>query len=346
MALRVARSSGREEPDLIAALTRAGSLQDAPKPLSPEQTAALAARALRDGDAARGEAVFRRKDTLCLKCHAVAGAGGQVGPGLESVGASAPADYLVDSLLQPNKAVKEGYHATTVALGDGRVVTGIKVRQADSALVLRDADDRELSLPLDSIDEQKPAGSLMPAGLTEALTDGEVLDLIRFLSELGKIGPYSVSKARLFRRWQVLEMTPEVLQGLRRVSLDTLLARSSLSWGPAYSEVSGLLPLDAIPTVPRNPRNPSDLPPLAVARTQLDVSTGGLIKLTFNDVADLSLLIDGTRVEAHPETTLDLPVGIHTLTLAVDRTRRREGLLVALDEVPGSPAQAQPVLGK
>ena len=40
--------------------------------------------------AARGEAIFRRKALECLKCHAIAGAGGQVGPSLESVGAGAP----------------------------------------------------------------------------------------------------------------------------------------------------------------------------------------------------------------------------------------------------------------
>ena len=96
--------------------------------------------------------------------------GGQVGPGLESVGASAPVDYLVDSLLQPGKAIKENYHAVVVATSDGRIATGIKVRQSDTELVLRDADDRELVLPLDAIEEQKPGGSLMPAGLTDTLT--------------------------------------------------------------------------------------------------------------------------------------------------------------------------------
>ena len=60
---------------------------------------------LKRGDPTRGEAVFRRKDLACFKCHAIAGAGGQVGPDLASVGASAPVDYLIDSLLQPNKAI-------------------------------------------------------------------------------------------------------------------------------------------------------------------------------------------------------------------------------------------------
>ena len=48
----------------------------------------------------------------------------------------------------------------------------------------------------------------MPAGLTDTLTRGELVDLVRFLSELGKIGPYAVSKARVFRRWQVLDPAP------------------------------------------------------------------------------------------------------------------------------------------
>ena len=143
----------------------------------------------RTGDPARGEAIFRRKDLNCQKCHAIAGAGGQVGPGLESIGASAQPDYLVDSLLEPGKAVKENYHALVVATGDGKIYTGIKLRQTDSELVLRDAEDREVAIPLSSIEEQKTAGSLMPAGLTDGLTRPELIDLVRFLSQLGKIGP-------------------------------------------------------------------------------------------------------------------------------------------------------------
>jgi putative heme-binding domain-containing protein len=344
MAMRAARSTGREDAALIQSLTRAGGLQETTRPLTPEETAALAARALAQGDPERGEAVYRRKESLCLKCHAISGAGGQVGPGLESLGASAPADYLADALLQPGKAVKEGFHAITVALNDGRVITGIKLRQTDTALVLRDAEDREVSLPLAAIEEQKPAGSLMPVGLVETMTESELLDLVKFLSELGKLGPYAISKARLFRRWEVLEMTPAVFQMIRRISLDAMLPSTSLTWSPAYSEVSGLLPLDAIPTMPHGPK--ADLPALAIARTQLDVSTGGPVQLAFNSTDGLTLWVDGTRTELRPETVLDLKPGIHLLTIAIDRDQRRDGLRVSLDDVAGSPARAQVVLGK
>src|SRR5262249_54166250 len=140
------------------------------------------------------------------KCHAIAGAGGQVGPDLSSIGASAQIDYLIESILLPNKAIKENYHSLNVALKDGRLIAGIPVRQTEKELVLRDAEDREVTISVKDIELKEQGGSLMPEGLADMLARAELVDLVRFLSELGKVGPYSVSKARLVRRWQVLEM--------------------------------------------------------------------------------------------------------------------------------------------
>jgi hypothetical protein len=184
----------------------------------------------------------------------------------------------------------------------------------------------------------------MPPGLVETMTESDLLDLIRFLSELGKLGPYAIDKARIFRRWEVLEMTGQAMQAIRRMSLDAMISSSGLTWSPAYSEVSGLLTLDAIPTMPHGPK--TDLPALAVARSQLDVSTAGPAKLSFNGVEGLTFWLDGTRVEIGRETIVDLKTGLHTVTIAVDRDQRRDGLRVTLDDVPGSPARAQVVLGK
>ena len=196
LCIRTVRSSGRPAAELVASLARAGRLATATRSLAGADMGRFLEEVARSGDPARGEAIFRRKEMTCLKCHAIAGAGGLVGPGLESIGASALADYLVDSLLDPGKAVKENYHAIVVATEDGRLVTGIRVRQTDAELVLRDADDRELAIPASTIEEQKPGGSLMPAGLTDTLTRGELADLVRFLSELGKIGPFSAGTER------------------------------------------------------------------------------------------------------------------------------------------------------
>ncbi|MGE3818193.1 MAG: PVC-type heme-binding CxxCH protein [Isosphaeraceae bacterium] len=360
LALRAARASGPEDPALVQALRQAGGLGDAPKPLTGPETLALLADVASQGDARRGEAVFRKPENQCLKCHAIGGAGGLVGPGLESVGASAPADYLLDSLVEPGKAIKENYHSTVVATTDGQIISGIKVRQNDQELVLRDAEDREVAIPLSRIEEQKPGGSLMPAGLVEPLTRAELVDLVRFLSELGKIGPYSLSKARMVRRWQVLEVTPAAYTELRRWGLQTVAeignryvdlngrGGGALTWSPAYSQVAGDLPKDALPPFQLGPLPGSGagIGPTGFARFQLDVTTPGPVQLSLNDPSGLTIWVDGTTVEPSKAITLDLTPGLHTVTLAVGLNERLEGLAVSLEDAPGSPARARVVLGK
>ena len=77
---------------------------------------------------------------------------------MSSIGASAQVDYLIDSLLVPNKAVKEGYHATLVTTKSGKLLTGIKLRQTADEVVLRGADDNEIVIPTRDVDEQTLAG--------------------------------------------------------------------------------------------------------------------------------------------------------------------------------------------
>src|SRR6185437_14408374 len=176
--VRTVRTSGRPDEGLVEALTKAGGLTFGARTLSPKELQTMVADVAHLGDAARGELVFRRKDQVCLKCHAIGGAGGQVGPDLSSIGASAPVDYLIDSLLQPNKAIKENYHSLLVTTTKGQQFAGIKTRETKTELVLRDAEDREVSIPTKDIDERSPGGSLMPDGLTDTLTRSDLLDLV------------------------------------------------------------------------------------------------------------------------------------------------------------------------
>jgi len=346
LAVRYIRSTGRQEPGLIDAIARAGSLNDAGRTYSAEEKAAILA-ALPSGNAARGETIFRRDSMTCLKCHAVAGAGGQVGPSLESIGASAPIDYLLDSVVDPNKAVKENYHATVVATEDGRIITGIRVRQTDSELVLRDADDQEIAIPLDSIEEQKMAGSIMPAGLVDQLTRAELVDLVTFLSQLGKIGDYAVSKEPILRRWRTLATTPEAGHALIRTSVEAVIqGEGSFAWNPLYATVGGrLVPAE----LPVNPRV-GGAAPIALVRTDVEVTTPGAVRIRFDSARDLSFWVDGRRVEADSKSpdalTLDLDRGVHAIYVALEPGRRPEGLRAVLEDVAGSPARARPLLGK
>jgi putative heme-binding domain-containing protein len=345
--LRAARATGRDHTALATALMKAGKLATANRTLTPAQMKQLVEDVQKLGDPARGELIYRRTDQACQKCHAIAGAGGLVGPDLASIGASAPVDYLIESLLLPNKAIKENYHSLIVATTIGKVLTGVKVRESATELVLRDAEDRELVIPTKDIEEKAVGGSLMPEGQTDTLTRQEFLDLVRFLSELGKVGPYAVSKARLARRWLTLAPTPQAYRLLTSTSYAAAAnGDTGLTWTPAYSTVHGLLPLDALGRFEFTNYRTQTKDPVGFARCELEVTTPGEVELQIGPVAGLGIWLDGKPVTLAPTLRLELSSGRHTLTLMVDLSARREPIRLELSTGPSSAAQARFVDGK
>ena len=121
---------------LIAALTAAGRLEPITRALGDNEMTAMMAEVDKRGDAARGEAIYQRANLLCATCHAIGGAGGVIGPDVLSVGASAPVDYIIESLLEPSKKIKEGYHTTQVTKKNGDVLTGGLMRDGGGGILL------------------------------------------------------------------------------------------------------------------------------------------------------------------------------------------------------------------
>jgi putative heme-binding domain-containing protein len=344
LGLKAVRASGQPADDLSAALTKAGDLGAAKKPPTPDDVKALT-DALKTGDIVRGEAIYRRKELQCLACHAYAGAGGLVGPDLTSIGASAQADYLVESLLLPSKAIKENYDVTRVVTTSEQVIIGIKVREANGVIVLRNEKDQEVTIPVKEIAERtKSTKSLMPEGLTDQLTKQEFADLVKYLTELGKVGgPFAPSKVRFVRRWQVIDPTPANLNQFRRTRVSAAAeADNPFAWSPTYSKVGGDLPLADLPkfTVWMDTAQQS------VIRFQLDVTTAGAAKLKFNAVTGLTVYLGNTPVEPKTETVLDLKTGVQTVTILIDRSKRTEDVRIELDDVEKSPARVSVVGGK
>jgi putative heme-binding domain-containing protein len=338
LALRYLQSLASTDSSLSDLVRKSIGLSSGPTRLTAEQMKQTVAEVMQNGDAARGEQIFRSKQTGCFQCHAIGGAGGWLAPDLRAIGASSPLDYLVDSVLDPNKAVKDGYAGYTVVTKSGDAFSGIKVRQDAHTLVLRDNAHEEIPIPLTSIKLQKEVGSLMPTGLADTLTRGEFLDLIRFLSELGKPGPYGPSTAQLVRRWRVLQNPPESELSADPKQLPPLIAADSPAWVPEYSLVSGTLPVGDLGGQPGH---------VALARCQLDVSSPGKIKLIFNSVAGLEAWIDGKPVELANESELNLDHGIRTLTFRIDLSARgKDGLRLEVADIAGSGGHAQPLGGK
>jgi putative heme-binding domain-containing protein len=132
---------------------------------------------------ARGRAVFNK---VCLQCHRLFGAGGDVGP--ELTGSDrASADYILENVLDPSSAVGRDYRLANVMTTDGRLVSGVLKEQNDASIVVQTVNEKVV-LPREDIEEMKLADtSMMPEGLLEGLTPQEVRDLFGYLAAPGQV---------------------------------------------------------------------------------------------------------------------------------------------------------------
>ena len=101
LVLRTVRAAPQPSDELIAAVQSAGGLSEAAWKLTPELVAEFVKEVPAKGDPVRGEAIYRQSANQCLKCHAIGGAGGIVGPDMVSLGATAQIDYLLEVAHRP-----------------------------------------------------------------------------------------------------------------------------------------------------------------------------------------------------------------------------------------------------
>ena len=320
--LRAAREGGRNEPDLILALARSGNLEDDARNLTPAEIKQMVATMTQIGDPARGEKIYRRADLACLTCHSIGGVGGKAGPDMTSLGASAQPDYLIESILYPNRKVKEGFHSIVVETKDGQEFSGIPVRENTEQLVIRDASNKEISLAKNNIEKRAVGGSIMPSGLIDVLSNNEQMDLYRFLSELGKPGRYDASKGNVARSWKLFAQTIDTAQfGDDRVLMGNLNDRG---WSQAYAFVDGHLPKEELQSKLRSAagRDPSAI----YAATQFQVANAAKVRMEFSANAYLGLWIDGKPVTVLSMITADLSNGLHTFVVKMDARKLPEHL--------------------
>ena len=128
----------------------------------------------------RGRRVFEKN---CAACHQLAGKGPLIGPQLDGIGNRGP-DRLVEDIVDPNRNVDVAFNTTTLAMNDGKVVTGLVRREEGAQLVMVDAQGKEFTVDKNAIDERaKIRLSLMPENLVERMTESEFCDLLAFLLE-------------------------------------------------------------------------------------------------------------------------------------------------------------------
>ena len=354
--LRYMYSIGRSDAELSGVLSLAAGVIADPPPPSQDEVAALVREVQEKGDAARGEKVFRRSDLSCMKCHSVSRAGGQVGPELSAIGGSSPLDYVVNSILNPSLAVKEQFVTRIFETIDGKVLTGIVIDRDESRVRFRDAQGKTITLAVADIEAEAEGKSMMPTGLTKFLTKGELLDLIRFISELGKPGPYAVQTVPAIQRWRVLlnpphELTDAVphLEHIRQLVLDS----TPEAWGAAYGQVAGVLPLDELWKGERwkgelwkKELGKGNRPAVVILRGEVQVNEAGKIAMHVHTTEQAQVWVDAEAFESQQQFEVSLEPGRHQVIVRVEVSDRpAPELKIELIRPSGSPAQFEIIGG-
>jgi putative heme-binding domain-containing protein len=224
---------------LAAAGQPATSLDHQLRSESPET---LARDARRLGDALRGAVVFHTPALTCVKCHEAASGTPALGPDLAAIGKDAKDAYLVESILDPSRAIKKGYETITISTADGRTLTGLLAEERPDAVVLRDPgqDGKPVTIPKADIEERKDGGiSIMPAGLASNLNDRQqFLDLARYLMEIAEKGPSRERELKPRPEALVAAPLPRVDRDIDHAGLIADLGRASYERGEAiYNRV-------------------------------------------------------------------------------------------------------------
>jgi putative heme-binding domain-containing protein len=117
----------------------------------------------------------------CAKCHALFSKGGIAGPDLTTFPRH-DLPNLLQHIVDPNAAIREGYLTSLVIMSDGRVLSGVMVDQDTKLVVLRGSDGKDLPLSREEIEEIEASKiSLMPEGLLKDFSEDDVRDLVAYL---------------------------------------------------------------------------------------------------------------------------------------------------------------------
>ncbi|XZE55630.1 DUF7133 domain-containing protein [Planctomycetaceae bacterium SH139] len=136
-----------------------------------------------DGDAERGQAYFVSQS--CGACHTSEAGQTPKGPHLVDIGKRYKKAELLESLLMPSAKLAQGFETWSFLTVDGRVQTGFVVTESAETVTIRQNDGVAIEIVQSEIETRKRQEiSMMPEGVVDSLTAGQIADLIAYLQSL------------------------------------------------------------------------------------------------------------------------------------------------------------------
>jgi quinoprotein glucose dehydrogenase len=138
---------------------------------------------LQGGNADNGRKIFiENQQVACFRCHKVNGDGGEVGPELTGLGQRQSREYILESIVYPNKQIAADYENLIVTLKNGVTYAG-QVKQATAKeLQINSPEDGLVRIATADIKDRQRGLSAMPEELPTYLSRRELRDLVEFLA--------------------------------------------------------------------------------------------------------------------------------------------------------------------
>ncbi|TDB68943.1 DUF7133 domain-containing protein [Arundinibacter roseus] len=142
--------------------------------------------ALYGGDRQQGQRYFYTNSTgQCVRCHAVNGRGGEVGPSLTTIANELSREKILEALIEPSARLAPGYGTVTLTLKDDQMITGILMAETSSELTLKTSEAEPLKVPTARIAKRENLPSSMPP-MGYIMSKREIRDVVEFLASLKK----------------------------------------------------------------------------------------------------------------------------------------------------------------
>ncbi len=178
----VMRLQAAKVPNLatrLAALTK--NLPSIEKRIDTLITARAAGYRKATVSVARGQQIFVKN---CASCHQVGSEGAKIGPQLDGIGIRG-LERLLEDTLDPNRNVDQAFRATRLEMTDGRNVSGLLLRDEDSAYILADSLGKEVRVSKGDVELKTISTfSAMPGNLETTIPEADYYNLLAYLLDL------------------------------------------------------------------------------------------------------------------------------------------------------------------
>jgi putative membrane-bound dehydrogenase-like protein len=147
-------------------------------------TATAAKAALASADKQRGEQIFFGRGT-CFACHKIKERGVVVGPELVGISKRRDVDYVIESTLNPDAYIVEGFQQTSLEMKDGRKLFGMIQEETAQEIKLYLPTGEEVVANADDVEQRADAEhSGMPASFAYTLSAQDVADVTAWIMSL------------------------------------------------------------------------------------------------------------------------------------------------------------------